>query len=225
MQKPKSDGSISSPAALQQRLPTPPPAVWRQIQTIVLRALVLLDWVLSSTVSSPSEQPEPDQENEPDKWGTLFNELEQLFQTLLLPHLFDMQLDMGRVYKEGLHVVLFSQCLIGDCFGSLTTAMLRRLAQDTRLVRQHGAADRSTSYALHEDSRVCANIYLLLGQLCSMHCRTTHVGLLPVVHLLLQLPTPSTVSEVLCTTCTGQLSCLPSVSACLLRRLSGMRLS
>jgi len=155
MQQPKADVSSSSPAALQQRLPTPPSAVWRQIETVVLRALVLLDWVLSSTVSSPSEQPELDQQNELDKWGTLFNELEQLFQTLLLPHLLDMQLDMGRVYKEGLHAVLLSQCLIEDCFGSLTTAMLRRLAQDTRLVKKHGAADRSTSYALHEDSRVC----------------------------------------------------------------------
>jgi len=135
--------------------------VWRQIETIVLRALVLLNWVLLSTVSSPSQQ------SKLDKWGTLFDELEQLFQTLLLPHLLDMQLDMGRVYKEGLHAILLAQCLLEDCFCSLTTAMLRRVAQDTRLVKKHGAADRSTSYALHKDSRVCENISMLLGQLCA----------------------------------------------------------
>ncbi|KAL0050121.1 hypothetical protein WJX82_004735 [Trebouxia sp. C0006] len=117
MQKARADVSSSSPAALQQRLPTPPPAVWRQIENIVLRALVLLDW-----------------------------------------------LDMGRVYMEGLHAVLISQCFLKDGFGSLATAMLRRLAQDTRLVKKHGAADNSTTYALHEDSRVCENIYLLLDR-------------------------------------------------------------
>ena len=196
MQKARADVSSSSPAALQQRLPTPPPAVWRQIETIVLRALVLLDWVLTNTGSNPSVQCELDQQSEHDKLETaLLVELERLFQTLLLPHLLDMQLDMGRVYKEGLRAVLISQCFLKDGFGSLATAMLRRLAQDTRLVKKHGAADNFTTYALHEDSRVCENIYLLLGQLCSMHCRTTHACPLLVLHLVLQLPTPFRVSE------------------------------
>ena len=107
MQKARADVSSSSPAALQHRLPTPPPAVWRQTETIVLRALVLLDWVLANTVSNPSVQCELDQQSEHDKLETaLLVELERLFQTLLLPHLLDMQLDMGRVYKEGLHAVL-----------------------------------------------------------------------------------------------------------------------
>ncbi|KAA6429241.1 MAG: vacuolar sorting 23A [Trebouxia sp. A1-2] len=146
MQKPKADDSISRPAAIQQTLPTPPPAVWRQIETIVLRALVLLNWVISSTVSSPTQQ------SELDKWGPLFEELEQLFQTLLLPHLLDMQLDMGRMYKKGLNAVLLSQCLNINRLCSLATAMLLRLAQDTRLAKKHGTADKSTSYALHENS-------------------------------------------------------------------------
>jgi len=80
-----------------------------------------------------------------------------------------MQLDMGRVYKEGLHAVLRSQCMLKNCRGSLcsvTTAMLQRLAQDARLVKKRGAADRSTSYALHEDSYVCEIIYMMLGELC-----------------------------------------------------------
>ena len=196
MQKARADVSSSSPAALQQRLPTPAPAVWRQIETIVSRALVLLDWVLTNSGSNPSVQCELDQQSEHDKLETaLLVELERLFQTLLLPHLLDMQLDMGRVYMEGLHAVLISQCFLKDGFGSLATAMLRRLAQDTRLVKKHGAADNSTTYALHEDSRVCENIYLLLGQLCSVHCRTTHACPLLVLHLVLQLPTPFRVSE------------------------------
>lgn len=187
MQKPKADDSISRPAAIQQTLPTPPPAVWRQIETIVLRALVLLNWVISSTVSSPTQQ------SELDKWGPLFEELEQLFQTLLLPHLLDMQLDMGRMYKKGLNAVLLSQCLNINRLCSLATAMLLRLAQDTRLAKKHGTADKSTSYALHENSHVCQKIYLLLGKLCSMLCKTSPAGLSSFVHLVLQSPTACSV--------------------------------
>jgi len=72
VQKPKADVSISSPAALQHRLPTPAPGVWRQLETIVLRALVLLNWVVLSIVSSPSQQ------SELDKWAFLFDELDHL---------------------------------------------------------------------------------------------------------------------------------------------------
>ena len=139
MHKPVADADSSNPPDYECVMPTPSPAVWRDIETIALRALNTLEWVCRQLFTQRflhgHDQP-------PDIPGCedLAIQLVLLLQSVLIGHLPDMQLDMARLYKGGLHAVLLAQQLMASS-QVITIPVLQRLAQDVRLVTTQCADD------------------------------------------------------------------------------------
>ena len=162
MHKPGADADNSNPPGYKCVMPTPSPAVWRDIETIALRAFNTLDWVCRQLFTQrflhghdkPSDIPGCED---------LATQLVLLLQAVLIGHLPDMQLDMARLYKDGLHAVLLAQQLMASS-QVITIPVLQRLAQDVRLVTKQSADDTLLLDTLPGASGVFEQMLITLGK-------------------------------------------------------------
>ena len=137
--KPVADADNSNPHGFKCVIPTPSPAVWRDIETILLRSFNTLDWVCRQIFIQRYHH---GYHKPSDVQGCedLVAQLVLLLQAVLIGHLPDMQLDMAQLYKEGLPAVLLAQQLKAS-FRVVTIPVLQRLAQDVPLVMKQSADD------------------------------------------------------------------------------------
>lgn len=117
--------SASTQARASEQWPTPKPNEWQDIRLIAERACSTLDWVLSPTVTQQTPSESVDR---------LVGQLSQLLQLLLPGHLTDLDLQMPKLFRDGLKSVLKAQLAGHVEYTGLALAMMSRLATDCSLI-------------------------------------------------------------------------------------------
>ena len=171
MHKPVADADGSNSPGYKCVMPTPSPAVWRDIETIALRAINTLEWVCRQLVDQSFNRGhhKPSDVQGCEDFGT---QLVLLLQAVLIGHLPDMQLDMAQLYSEGLRAVLLAQQLMPS-FRVVTTPVLERLAQDVCLASEHrtrqSADDKLGSETLYAHAAAFEQMFITLGKHSQQH--------------------------------------------------------
>ena len=166
MHKPVADANGSNSPGYKCVMPTPSPAVWRDIETIALRAFNTLEWVCRQLVDQRFNH---GHHKPSDVQGCedLVAQLVLLLRAVLIGHLPDMQLDMAQLYSEGLRVVLLAQQLMPS-FRVVTIPVLERLAQDVCLATEHrtkqSADGKLGSEISYDHAGAFEQIFITLGK-------------------------------------------------------------
>ena len=124
--RPGTNASSQAPALHQRATwPTPKPSGWQDIELVAERACMSLHWALSlrSVHHIPSETVH-----------RLIAILCQLIQHLVAGHLPDLDLDMHKLFKSGLHPILTAQLKGQLADTELVVAMMTRMAIDPDLI-------------------------------------------------------------------------------------------
>ena len=138
-------------------LATPTPAVWRDVETIVARALMVLHWILCPVVSESRGQ--VSDKAEMVVWS-LHKALVQVVYLLWTNHILDEHLDMSRLLSVGLLPVVTSASK-GQIHDGLLVLLLRRVSSEHTVLAldEGGTVDQ-----ILRKQYTCSQIYMLFGE-------------------------------------------------------------
>ena len=113
-----------APSQLEQ-WPTPKPSEWADIVLVAERACLTLDRALSRKTAHQAS---------PEVVHDLIVQLSELLKCLVIGHLPDLDLDMCKLFHQGLQPVLAAKLAGRTEYRDLAVAMLSRLAVDCNLI-------------------------------------------------------------------------------------------